>query len=209
MRKLTTLLIALVSLLSVSGVSATWRYSNGKVSSVEGQFADVFVEEFEYKVEEVLPGDDQNEDKKNHYDLIYRILWGEDSSVNDGKDVILKTLRKDSIVYCEVNNTSGGNLKKLFLEGSYSENLRFLLVKKSETEFEAYTYDYEPVPNEVFGVTRIEVYKTTIRYGAHVNEETGKTVTEWYADEAHPGTAVLTSASGVRRTINYRTWEHK
>ena len=48
--KPTTLLLVLVCLLSVVGISATWRYAEGSVPSVSEQFAEVIVNEFEYKV---------------------------------------------------------------------------------------------------------------------------------------------------------------
>ena len=210
----TTLVIALVCLLSVVGVSATWQYAVGPVRSVSEQFPEVIVNEFEFKVEDVLPGEENDEDKKNHYDLVYRLLYDEGYGLNpkNAKDVILDSFGKHPVLHCEVNSTKGGNLWKLFMQNNPCENIRFIIMEHEgkEDELVVYSYDKDPVDNEIYGFTEIVVYKTILRYGEHYNEEQGKTLTEWYAEEAHPGYAPVIDRNSdkVRRTVDYTKWHH-
>ena len=212
--KPTTLLLALVCLLSVVGVGATWKYAEGPARSVSVEFADVVVNEFHYKAEEILPGEENNEDKKNHYDLVYRLLYDEGYGLNpkNAKDVILDSFGKHPVLHCEVNSTKGGNLWKLFMEDNPCENIRFIIMEHEgkEDELVVYSYDKDPVDNEIYGVTEIVVYKTILRYGEHYNEDEGKTLTEWYADEAHPGYApvIYKNSDKVGRTVDYTKWYH-
>ena len=212
--KPTTLLLALVCLLFVSGVSATWIYSISSPDPRSANLNAVIVNEFEYKVEEILPGEENDEEKKNFYDLIYRILYDRNYGLNPStaKDVILDSFGKHPVLHCEVNSTKGGNLWKLFMQDNPCENIRFIIMEHEgkEDELVVYSYDKDPIQNELYGVTEIVVYKTILKYGEHYNEEQGKTLTEWYADDAHPGYApvIYKSTNKVGRTVDYARWHH-
>ncbi len=208
--KSTTLVMAIVLILSVAGVSATWKYAIGTPQSVL-ELLGITLDEFNYKVEEILPGTEEDKSKSNHLLIIENLLEHDDRGLNqDPKQVIENAMKSQDILYCEVNSISGGNLKKLFLDGTNSANVRFMIVKASATEFDVYTYSANPVEEEVYGVTEIVTYKTVLTYGAHVDEETGKTVTEWYVFDCHPGYAVVINphVNQVRRSVDYTRWRH-
>ena len=204
--KSTTLVIAILLVLSVVGVRAGWEYAVDAPETVSEPF-DVSMDTFEYAPEEVLPGEEEDKNDGNHWSLIERILNHITYGLNGNRDTMENALKKEGVLYCENNSISGGNLKSLFIDESNSANVRFLLVSISNKEIHAYTYSGIQGTGEQFGKTEIVTYKTVLRYGSHVRKD-GTTVVEWYAEESEYGMALVIDpdVKHVERSVDYTRW---
>ena len=204
--KSTALVMTILLVLSAAGVYATWDYVDFSADPQSLPF-DVTMDKFEYKPEEILPGEEEDEKKGNHWSLIERILNDRTYGLNGQRNTIENALKKDGAVYCENNSISGGTLKSLFLDDTNSENLRFLLVYVNQNQIYAYTYSGIPQDGEQFDVTEIVTYKTLLSYGEHVRDD-GSTKVEWYASESAYGKAVVCDpdVKHVERSVDYLNW---
>lgn len=139
--KSTTLVIAIVLILSVVGVSATWEYGLYEAEPVYTNFR---LNVFPWAGSEILPEDD--EVGQNHRILIDRIINGEkglntsDSYLNEQieyrkKRILFVKASRDTIGSMAI--TQGDELNKLFdLETS---GLDFLIRFVDDDEYEIYT----------------------------------------------------------------------
>ena len=192
--------ILIVVILSTVGVYATWYYT-GTVEDFQTGI-DLGVEIFEYKPEEVLPGDQEaTELHENHNNLVKNIVNHIDYGLNATKKPIVRKLLEDGagVVYSN-QNVSGGNLKHMMLDSSDVESLMFCVEYVTDTEYNAYTFSGKLVGSQNIGVW-IDVYKTVIT-------KTGKT---WVATKSFIGKAqistVYTSSDGQVTSIDVKTWK--
>ena len=95
------MLVSMVFLMTIGGVFATWQYTTISPNDTSDTFS-ITTSEFEYTVEEVLPGDEEADKLgENHLLLIERILNEIDYGLNATKKPIMHNyLKKDGdIVY--------------------------------------------------------------------------------------------------------------
>lgn len=193
--------IMLVVILSTVGVYAIWFYT-GTVEDFQTGI-DLGVEIFEYKPEEVLPGDQEaTELHENHNNLIKNIVNHIDYGLNATKKPLVRELLEDGagVVYSN-QNVTGGNLKHMLLDSSDVERLMFCVEFVTATEYNAYTFSSNLVGSQNIGVW-IDVYKTVII----------KTENTWVATKSFIGKAqistVYTSSSEQVTSINVKTWKN-
>lgn len=193
-----TLFVSLVLILSVAGVYATWNYALNTVDPVD-QFMDVEMGAFLYKPEEVLPGTEENKADANHQLLIERVLNHTTYGLNyNNKPLFHEILDTTGIVYCEQHVTKG-QIKKVLIDGTDAANLRFVLVKHTETVYHIYTYHESQCDSAELNSTEILTYKTLLVKGTN-----GK----WTATEAYLGYAQVfePNVKQVDRAVNVETW---
>ena len=139
--KSTTLVMAIVLILSVAGVSATWKYSLDPVDSVSKQFR---LNVFPWEGSEILPEED--EIHQNHRLLIDTIINGAeglnepDSYLNDQieyrkRKIFLVKASRDTLGSMAISQ--GNELTNLFVPDS--SGLDFLIRFVSDSEYEIYT----------------------------------------------------------------------
>ena len=193
--------LLIVVILSTVGVYATWYYT-GTVEDFQTGI-DLGVEIFEYKPEEVLPGDQESTKlHENHNNLVKNIVNHVDYGLNATKKPIVRELLEDGagVVYSN-QNVSGGNLKHMMLGSSDVEGLMFCVEYVTDNEYNAYTFSGKLVGSQNIGVS-IDVYKTVIT-------KTGDT---WVATISFIGKAqistVYTSSSEQVISINVKTWKN-
>jgi len=194
-KRICTVGILVVFLLSTVGVYATWQYA-GLPPDPREALLNILMNPFLYKPEEVLP--DEKEDSKlgeNHLSLIDAILNTNDYGLNETKKPILHTyLSDDGIVYCN-QSVQGGNLKHLMIDQvSGSERLYFVITRVSDTVYYTYTMRYSDLSLPVG--TRIQVYRTTME----------KKDGEWEATGSVAGYAAVNTPGIVSRAIDPDTF---
>ena len=194
---LLTLLMLCVVCVSVSGVYATWKYTQNKIEDKQNQIS-LGVDEFVFTPEEVLPDEEFDQLGENHVELINNILNEVRYGLNSTqKDIIHKYLvNVGDIIYCD-QKVEGGNLKHLMLDGANVEHLLFLIVKVSDSEYHTYTYTENDIDKAILG-TRITVYKTVMEKDANG---------VWDATRSYVGTAVVIDPPNVGEAIDYTTWQ--
>ena len=192
------LLLSIVLIMSFTclGVYATWTY-NAFIDDAETPIIPI-VKEFEYRPEEVLPGD--KEDTKlheNHYNLLTSIVSHVDYGLNASKKPIIRELLLDGhgVVYGD-QNVSGGNLKHMLLNTSDVNALMFVVEYVSDTEFNAYTFVDKEANSDSVG-QYIQVYKTVIKKN-----------TKWESTLSYEGRAKVFRPGIVSYSIDVKTWEH-
>lgn len=205
-KRLSTLLmifVLVVIMATIAGVYAEWYYAVGKANHEEANLA-LGMTAFAYAPEEVLPDEEQDKLKENHFYLVDNILHHSRYGVNGGdKDVIHSYLEDFGAVYGN-QNVSGGNLKfVLAAENSVAGNVQFMMVKISDTEYHAYTFSAVELEDKLNGDI-IEVYKTIMVYG-----DDGQGDEVWYAPKSFKGEATLgycQTDKGRIRSILVETW---
>ena len=193
-----TLVMALVLILSVVGVSATWLYALDEPTPSHSLFNMTPIE-FEYRPEDVLPGTEENQMDANHQDLIENVLNHMTYGLNfNVKPLFHEILDDVGIVYCE-QHTTKGQIKKVLIDGTDAANVRFVLVKLTETVYHIYTYHESHCDSAELNSTEILVYKTLL-----VKGESGK----WGATESYIGYAQVFNpgVKQVNRAVNVSTW---
>ncbi len=139
--KSTTLVMAIVLILSVAGVSATWKYATRTVASVHQLFR---LNVFPWEGSEILPEED--EVGQNHRLLIESVLNHPTEGLNAGSESYLneqiKKRKKGSFLVPSRDTlgsmaiTQGEQLEIFVPESS---GLEFLIYFVSDTEYELYT----------------------------------------------------------------------
>ena len=160
-----SLLILLISVCSVGGVFATWKYATFGPSPNDIQIS-VPINDFEYKAEEILPGGDNinAELGKDHHELIMLILNERDKGygLNYSNNVVLhQYLKRQEVVYSN-QKVSGGNLKFIIDPKNNTHGLYYCIQKISDTEYHAYTYASDYLESASRTGEEILVYKTLL-----------------------------------------------
>ena len=191
------LLTLLFAIVTTSGVFATWYYSI-EISVGADREALIGIIEFEYKPEEVLPGEEQDTKlHENHFNLITSIVNHIDYGLNATKKPIVKELLLENhgVVYGD-QNVQGGNLKHMLLNTSDVNKLMYVVEYVSDTEFIAYTFSQNDLTSINVG-QYIQVYKTVIKYS-----------NKWEATLSYEGRAKVFEPGIVSYSIEVKTWEH-
>ena len=199
--KLMIFIFAIVLILSVTFVYARWQFVSTPPAS-QSAILDVSLGEFLYRPEEVLPDDDEADKDLNHLSLVGRVLDDMTYGLNNGsKPIIHNVLNDTGYLYCE-QHTTQGQIKKLLLDGTDSENVRFVIAKISDTEYHIYTYNDGECDDANLNSTEIVTYKTYLIKG---------TDGVWTATESHPGYAQVfePNVKHVDRAVNVSTWRGK
>jgi hypothetical protein len=199
--KLIVFVLATVLILSVTGVYCTWRYA-ALPPSPQNNFLNTSLVEFIYRPEEVLPGDEENVHDENHLNLIGNVMTDMTYGLNQGsKPILHKLLASSGIVYCE-QHVTGGQIKKLLIEGTDAANVRFVMTKSSDTEYIIYTYSEDDCSNANLESTEILTYKTVLS-----KNDNG----EWKSVRAEVGFAQVfePNVKQVDRAVKVSTWRRK
>ena len=165
MSKILALALLLVSIFSVGGVYATWRYSS---TGPLPQNTDVFVslDVFDYPPEQILPGGDTEEAPlgEDHLSLTKLILWEDEKgyglNINDNV-LIHQYLRANEIIYSN-QKISGGNLKFILDPSNNTHGLYYCIQRVSNSLYYSYTFDVNHLATA--GGTDIEIvaYRTSL-----------------------------------------------
>lgn len=193
--KIVSALLAVVLMLSVGGVFASWVYP---VTTLEGRSLVIKPTAFAWEGSDILPDDDQNSIGENHLQLIDNILFEASYGLNADKKPIIHNLlnRVGDVVYAQ-QNVQGGNLKHLMIDNTDAFSLLFQVEYVSNSEYNLYTYSAPLIRSAAIG-ERIEVFETV----AKVNSEG-----VWQAVKSYVGTAVVIDAGGgVPRAIDSSTF---
>lgn len=182
-KKLTLLLVAIILVLSVVGVSATWSYGAAQIESKQANVG-TNLPVWAYGVEEILPGVGMDEVGQNHQHMIETIVDDLRYGLNATQKPLIRDLLLEDgigIVYV-LQHTTKGQLANMLPKDDSIESVEFAVQYISDTTFAAYTYvklQGEGVPEG----TIVDCYKTIIVY------ESGK----WKATIAYPGKAPVTT----------------
>lgn len=197
--KLPLLLFLLLSL-TFGGTYAAWIYSNSVIDIRQPTPISPILGEFVYKLDEILPGDQEaSKLDENHVVLIQNILDEASYGLNaTAKPIIHEYLGNYGIVYSG-QTTSGGNLKHILTHKTSSEKLSFVVVKISDTEYHSFTFADRELYGDsvVLGVTEITVYKSVMIRG-----ENGI----WTSPRSYVGVAVVHDPGIVDRSVDVAYW---
>ena len=203
--RMLTLILALVALMSVGGVYATWIYVGAPITPVD-QNVDVSILEFNYPPEEVLPGggNEQAPIGQNHLALIDLILNDLDYGLNYGSKKVLHNYLEDEGAVYSNQKVSGGNLRHLLNPTDNTHKMYYCLEKMSDTVYYAYTFSMDDLSTAGGSTVEIVAYRTVL-------EKTDK----WYATTSYYGQALTktlrdlgTSAdsNAIPYSIDMSTW---
>lgn len=195
------LVFSIFSLMTASGVYAIWRFSEESAATAKAD-VDVFLSEFEYAPEELLPGGDiQATLGENHLALITKIVEDLKYGLNsDSKTVIHDTLKNPGdVIYCD-QKVTGGNLKHVMLDGlPAAERLYFVITKISNTEYHTFTMKYADMLATPAG-SPVKAYKTVmVKDGAGV----------WKATLSYVGEANVNAPGIVVKGIDPTSFKSK
>lgn len=192
--------VFIVMIFSTFGAYAMWTYT-GPVDDTQDS-VQISLGIFEYKPEEVLPGDDNaTELHENHNNLVISVVDHTSYGLNATKKPIIRNLLEDGagIVYSN-QNVSGGNLKHMMTSSSDVEKLMFCVQYVTDTEYHTYTFADTYVKRENVGL-EIQVYKTVME----------KQNNKWVATKSYAGKAkvavVYSSSGGQLISIDVTTWK--
>ena len=191
------ILLFILSFALVPGVFATWNYSSFGPEEKENLFS-VSLNEFYYKPEEILPGDDEATDlHENHYNLLTNIVDHVSYGLNATSKPIVRMMLEDGagVVYSN-QNVQGGNLKHMLLDSSDVEDLMFAVEYVTATEYNAYTFSANSVTYANLD-QYITVYKTQMIKGAD-----GK----WEAKRSFLGQAKVFRPPVTDLSIDVTSW---
>ena len=165
MKGITYLLISFISLLSIGGAYATWRFADNQPQAVQNEMNIVLLD-FEFHPEDLLPGGDVEEAVlgENHYKLMDLILNEEDKGygLNINDNVLIHQYLKNNRVVYSNQKISGGNLKHILDPGNNTHGLYYCIEKVSDTEYYCYTFSTDDL--EKYGGTTAEIvaYRTIL-----------------------------------------------
>lgn len=182
MSKILALILLVISIFSIGGVYATWRYSS---SGPLPQSTDVSVslDTFDYPPEQILPGGDTETAPvgENHNELIRLILFEDNKgyglNINDNV-LIHQYLRSHEVVYSN-QKISSGNLKFILDARNNTHGLYYCIQKVSNSLYYCYTFDVNHLSTA--GGTDVEIlaYRTSLE----------KISGEWKATVSYEGYA--------------------
>lgn len=208
-----SLALALVLLLTVGGVYATWSFTLG-YTEPKSQDVGVSLSVFDYPPEQILPGggdntDDDDEEvninNTNHYTLIDLLLNADKSyGLNQNNSFLYELLEVDTLMYSN-QHVTGGNLKFVLDDKTNTSGLYYCVEMISEIECYAYTFAKADLATAGGSVVEIPAYKTIL-----------KKDTKWEAITSYLGYAKTVSLSSlgiqggsqadIYYTIDVDTW---
>lgn len=188
--RISALVILLISLFSIGGAFATWRYS-GTGPLDQSVDMSVVLNTFDYPPEQILPGGDTEEAPlgENHLALTQLILYENDKgyglNINDNV-LIHQYLRSNEVVYSN-QKISGGNLKFILDPSNNTHGLYYCIQKVSNSLYYSYTFDINHLSTAGGTDIEIPVYRTSLE----------KISGEWKATVSYAGAAKTIRLSEV------------
>ena len=200
-------IVALVLIMSMSGVYATWYYSDGVTGQTNTDIG-INLGVFDYTADEILPGGDEVEAPmgENHHWLIELILNENEKGygINIGKkSVLIQYMNRDGEVHCN-QKVSGGHLKFILDVKNDTHGLYYAVEKVSDVLIYAYTFSTNELSTNGGTNNEIVVYRTSL-------EKTDK----WRATYSYMGYAPTKSMSdlglsadsgSIRYSIDISKW---
>ncbi len=208
-RRYLIIIIALISVISVGGVYATWMYAEEHPMPKETSVG-VSIEVFDYPPEQMLPGGGENTGEvqlgQNHFMVIDLIVNKAKNGyhLNNSGSVLHDFLDERGVVYSN-QKTGGGNMKFVIDPKYNTHKVYFVLVKDTDSLYYAYTFDTDALATAGGSNLEISVYKTKIE----------KIDGVWDATVTHIGQAQTVSlrdmgydamSQTIGYTIRYDTW---
>ena len=200
-------IMCLVLIFSVSGVYATWKYSELSPQAAQ-QDVSVSLMVFDYPPEQILPGGDTQEAPlgENHLALINLILCEDDKGygLNISNNVLIHKYLKNEDVIFSNQKISGGNLKFILDPHNNTHGLYYCIEKISDTLYYSYTFDINHLSTASGTDEYITVYRTSL-----VKTD------EWRATTTYEGIAKTRSLSSMgvsadsqslKYSIDVTTW---
>lgn len=194
--KIIVVSIVIILIFSVSGVYASWRYAGSEVPSYSHEH---HLSAFTWTGSDVLPDDDASAIGQNHIELINNILHEASYGLNATKKPIIHNELDyvGDVLYCQ-QNTSGGNLKHLLLDGTSAHALLFQIEYISDSEYNLYTYSEQLIRSTAYN-SSVEVYLTVMK---------ANNAGVWDAIASYKGTATVVKISGkVPHAIDSKTFK--
>ena len=138
------IITALIALLSVGGVYATWHFSDTQPEAVQEE-VNITMMDFEFAPEQLLPGGTEEEEVEigeNHFALMDLVLNESDKGygLNINNNVLIHQYLKNKSVIYSNQKVSGGNLKFILDPSNNTHGLYYCIEKKSNTEYYCYTF---------------------------------------------------------------------
>lgn len=165
MKGLFIMIISLVSLFSIGGVYATWRFADLQAEKVQEEMS-VELLDFQYDPEQLLPGGVVEDAVVggNHYVLIDLVL-NEDNkgyglNINDNV-LIHQYLQNNRVIYSN-QKISGGNLKHILDAQNNTHGLYYCIQKISDTEYYCFTFSTSDLLLYEGSNLEIEAYRTRL-----------------------------------------------
>ena len=196
-----SLVITLIMIaVCVEGAFASWHYylnPSTEANTTMTPNASIF----EYKPDEVLPGDQQaTELHQNHLNLINSIVDHDNYGLNasdKSKPIVRLLLESGAGIVYGNQNVQGGNLKHMLVGGSDVNRLMFVAEYETDTKYNSYTFLEADAKSS--NVDRyITVYKTVII----------KNGNRWEATTSYYGKAKVFEPGVVSYSIDVTTWEY-
>ncbi|MBR5280317.1 MAG: hypothetical protein IKU26_05055 [Clostridia bacterium] len=161
-----TLFMAILLLLSVGGVCATWTYTYQDCQDVQGNYMGIQLALFDYPPEEILPGGEMEEAELggDHFALVDLVLNENEKGygLNINNNVVLhQYLKRQKVVYSN-QKVSGGNLKFILDPQNNTHGLYYCVEKVSDTEYYCYTFSEDALATASGSSNEIVAYRTTL-----------------------------------------------
>jgi hypothetical protein len=170
-KKIFILVSVLVFVCSGMGVYASWIYMEGSASEGKGNPL-IYIEEFEWKPEEVLPDEPEADEKlTSHLDLVKEIVSGSGIGLNTSNSYLNQEIarrKKGTWLFVPKRDTLGSmavrqdeKLNDQFKLDQRSMSFLIYFPNYNDTEYYIYTWD-KSVQTAVDG-TVIPVYRTVVK----------------------------------------------
>ena len=166
-KRLLISLLAIMIILCVGGVSATWKYAEISPTP-QDQFMNVDIAIFEYPPEQILPGGNENDGEvilgNDHFRLVNLITneAGKGYSLNSNNSLLNSLLEKSSVVYSN-QKVSGGNLKFVLDEKNNTFGLYYTIEKIDDNLYYVYTFSIDDLATISGTNFEMCVYRTTVK----------------------------------------------
>ena len=202
-----SLLLCLLTILSIGGVFATWKYADLSADEVN-QDLSLSLSVFEYPPEQILPGGDTEQAQlgENHLKLVELVLWEDKKGygLNINNNVLIHQYLKNNKVVYSNQKISGGNLKFILDPHNNTHGLYYCVEKIDNSLYYVYTFDVEELATASGTTEYITVYRTSL-----VKTD------EWRSTVSYLGIAQTKSLSSMgvsadsqslRYSIDVTTW---
>ena len=202
-----SLLLCLLTILSIGGVFATWKYADLSADEVN-QDLSLSLSVFEYPPEQILPGGDTEQAQlgENHLKLVELVLWEDNKGygLNINNNVLIHQYLKNNKVVYSNQKISGGNLKFILDPHNNTHGLYYCVEKIDNSLYYVYTFDVEELATASGTTEYITVYRTSL-----VKTD------EWRSTVSYLGIAQTKSLSSMgvsadsqslRYSIDVTTW---
>ena len=202
-----SLLLCLLTILSIGGAFATWKYADLSADEVN-QDLSLSLSVFEYPPEQILPGGDTEQAQlgENHLKLVELVLWEDKKGygLNINNNVLIHQYLKNNKVVYSNQKISGGNLKFILDPHNNTHGLYYCVEKIDNSLYYVYTFDVDELATASGTTEYITVYRTSL-----VKTD------EWRSTVSYLGIAQTKSLSSMgvsadsqslRYSIDVTTW---